>query len=444
MPQSRRSFLASAALAGAGAACPRPSLLEGAEIPVTGTADPNLAPFDKLLTSFLTEHKLPGAAVAVTKGGKLVYARGFGTADADKKVPVAPDAPFRIASVSKPVTAVAVLMLAARGKLKLDEPVRKYVTLKPAPAGGVEFDKRWDKVTVRQCLQHTGGWDRDRKGGFDPVAAPDRITRALKLDGPPTPDDIVRYMLGKPLDFDPGARAAYSNLGYLVLGRVIEAATGQKYGPWVRQNVFAPVKALAPALARALPEDRPKAEVPYFDSKGRKGPCLYPPRAGQRVPLPDGAQNVEAFEAHGGWVASAVDLVRFASAFDAGRKSPLLSDDAIAEMWARPDGATGFGADNKPLDVYYGCGWNVRPVGDTGGVNAWHDGMIPGTSALLVRRGDGLNWAVLFNTDASADGKYPSVLIDGPMHDAAGAVSKWPGGNLFEKFSCARGERAAV
>lgn len=427
MSPSRRSFLASAALLAAGRETAR-----AADLPISGTADPNLAPFDKLFTDFMAEHKLPGAAVAVTRGGKLVYARGFGHANVEAGLGVQPDALFRTASVSKPITAVGVLILVDRGKVKLDEPVLKYVRLKPA---GEAFDKRWERVTVRQCLQHTGGWDRSKKGGFDPIAVPGRISRELNLNGAPAPDDIIRYMMGQPLDFDPGARFAYSNLGYLVLGRVIEAVTGQKYEPWVQRNVFVPLGVRAAALGRGVPEARPKTEVRYYDSGSRTGPCLYPPRAGQRVPLPDGAQNVEGFEAHGGWIASAVDLVRFAAALDYGRKSPLLSAEAIKEMWARPEGTAGSGPDQKPRDVYYGCGWNVRPVGTAGRANTWHNGLISGTSTLLVRRWDGLNWAVLFNTDANAAGKHPADLIDGPMHTAAGAVKKWPGGDLFDQFA---------
>jgi N-acyl-D-amino-acid deacylase len=424
MPRpTRRAFLASALLASGGL---RP--------PLAGAADPDLAPFDKLLTDFISENKLPGAAVAVTRGGKLVYARGFGLANVEKKLAVRPDSLFRIASVSKPITAVAVMMLAEQRKLKLDDPVRKYVKLEPALAPGARFDKRWEKVTVRQCLRHTGGWDREREGGYDPIGMPHQIMRALGLNGPPPPDDIVRYMLGRPLDFDPGAKMVYSNLGYLVLGRVIEAVTKAKYEAWVRKNVLAPVRAARVTLGKALPEKRPKGEVLYYDSKGRTGACLYPPRVGQQVPLPDGAENIEGFEAHGGWVASAVDLVRFASAFDYGRKSPLLSESSIKEMWARPEGAAGHDADKKPKAAYYGCGWSVRPVGDTGKANAWHGGLISGTSTLLVRRWDGLNWAVLFNTDASADEKHPAALIDGPMHAAAAAVKKWPGLDLFAKF----------
>jgi N-acyl-D-amino-acid deacylase len=433
MPRpSRRAFLASAASVVITGGLRPP--LRGADLPITGVENPNLAPFDKLLAGFVAEHKLPGAAVAVTRGGKLVYARGFGFADVEKKAPVRPESMFRLASISKPITAVAVMQLVERKKVKLDDPVLKYVTLKPAVPDGAKADERWAKVTLRHCLQHTGGWDRDRKGGFDPIAVPTRISRALELRGPPSPGDIVRYMLGQPLDFDPGARYAYSNLGYLLLGRVIEKVTGAKYEPWVRKNVLAPVKAGGMVLAKALPEDRPKLEVKYYDARKRTGACLYPPKAGQQVPQPDGAASVESYEAHGGWVSSAVDLARFAAALDYGRKSPLLSAEAVKEMWTRPEGKPGLDEDGKPKDAYYGCGWNVRPAGDDGRANTWHTGSIGGTSTLLVRRWDGLNWAVLFNTDTDADGKRPANLIDGPMHDAADAVKKWPEADLFERF----------
>ena len=430
---SRRSLLASAAILATGGITRAHAWTP--DVPMTGTANENLAPFDTLFTDFITDHKIPGAAVAITRAGKLVYARGFGYAKVAKKVDVQPDAPFRIASVSKPITGAAVVALAERGKVKLDDPVLKYVKLDPFLTGGAKVDEQWAKITVRQCLQHTGGWDRDKKGGFDPIAVPCRIAREMKLaSDAPTPCDVVRYMMGRPLDFAPGSKMAYSNLGYLVLGRVIESVTGQKYEPWVRKNVLAPAGAGGMSLGRGVPEKRAKGEVCYYDSKKRTGRCLYAPRAGDQVPRPDGADNIEGFEAHGGWVGSAIDLVRFASAFDYDKKSPLLSATGITEMWARPDGDAGFDPEKHPRVTYYGCGWSVRPVGKAGKANTWHDGSIPGTGALLVRRWDGLNWAVLFNTDATASGHHPSALIDEAMHATAGTIKQWPAGDLFEKF----------
>jgi CubicO group peptidase (beta-lactamase class C family) len=257
----------------------------------------------------------------------------------------------------------------------------------------------------------------------------------MQLKHHPTPDDIVRYMMGLQLDFNPGSKVVYSNLGYLVLGRVIEEVTGEKYEPWIKKNILAPIRATGVSLGKALPEHRPPLEVNYYDSKKRKSSCLYPPRMDEQVPLPDGGENLEGFEAHGGWIASAVDMVRFASAFDYDRKSPLLSAATIKEMWARPPGEAGFDPGNKPKDAYYGCGWNVRPMGNTGRANTWHNGLIAGTSTLLIRRFDGLNWAVFFNADANHKNEEPSGAIDGPMHEAADAVRIWPDGDLFGKFT---------
>jgi N-acyl-D-amino-acid deacylase len=186
------------------------------------------------------------------------------------------------------------------------------------------------------------------------------------------------------------------------------------------------------SLARALPQNRPSSEVHYYAANRATGECLYPPRVGRRVPLPDGAYNVEAYEAHGGWVASAPDLVRFACAFDVPAKSPLLQAQTIQIMFSRPAGRPGHDADGKPLQTYYGCGWQVVDLGG-GKRNTWHTGYIVGENALLVRRFDGLNWAVLFNTDKNAEGKSLTGLIDSKLHKAADVVKKWPAGDLFGK-----------
>lgn len=383
------------------------------------------------MTGFLEEHHLPGAALAVTRKGRLVYARGFGHADIEKKEPVQPAALFRIASVSKPITAAAVMRLVDKETIKLDEPALDYVKLQPVTESGTKPDPRWRKVTVRQLLQHTGGWDRDQS--YDPIGIPWKIANAAHKQPPVPPALIVRYMMGQPLDFDPGARYAYSNLGYLVLGRVIEAVTRQSYEAHVRQAVLAPLRIRGTKLGRALPEQRAAGEVRYYDSQHRTAKCLYPPRLGQTVPVQYGAENFDGFEAHGGWIASAVDLVRFASAFDDPEACPILSAKAIETTFARPDGRAGHEADGKASAAYYGCGWDVRPVGRRGR-NTWHAGLIAGTSTLLVRRWDGLNWAVLFNTDADAKGKHPAGEIDGPMHEAADAVKSWPDHDLFPQY----------
>src|SRR5262249_22966877 len=153
-------------------------------------------------------------AVAVSANSKLVYARGFGLADREASTPVTPTSLFRIASISKPFTAVAIFRLAERERLKPHDPVLKDVKNEPGLAAGQNADPRWDAITIRHCLQHTGGWDRDKT--FDPVSPNGNwhVANEMGLKPPAPVSDFIRYMRGRPLDFDPGSAHVYSNFGY--------------------------------------------------------------------------------------------------------------------------------------------------------------------------------------------------------------------------------------
>jgi len=393
------------------------------EILATGRADPNLAGFDKLMISFMKEHHVPGGALAVTKDGRLVYARGFGHADTGKMTPVAPTALFRIASISKPITAAAILKLVEEGKLKIDDHAFQILKLQPLIEDKKSVDPRLRKITIRQLLQHTAGWDRGKS--YDPMFQSVKIARAMKVPPPANAEHVIRYMMGQPLDFDPGARYAYSNFGYCVLGRIIEKVTGQSYEAYVRQHILQPLGIRDMRIGHTLPAGRAAAEVHYYPDKDRTAPAVFASILGRKVPTPYGAWYLEAMDSHGGWIASAPDLVRFASAFDDPGHSRLLQANTIQLMFARPAGSAGFGKNGKPLDSYYACGWSVRPMGKAGR-NTWHSGALDGTGTLLVRRCDGLNWAVLFNKWHDQNGKLLSDQIDPPVHAAADQVKRWP------------------
>ena len=152
----------------------------------------------------------------------------------------------------------------------------------------------------------------------------------------------------------------------------------------------------------------------------------------EKVPLPFGGFCLEAMDAHGGWVASAVDLARFAAALDDPKQSPVLKPETLAQMYALPAPPVSRREDGSRADHWYGCGWSVRPVGTSGRANYWHGGSLPGTFTLLVRRSDGLSWAVLFN-QRSSDRQLPDSAIDGALHRAADAVKAWPATDLFAR-----------
>jgi CubicO group peptidase (beta-lactamase class C family) len=176
-------------------------------------------------------------------------------------------------------------------------------------------------------------------------------------------------------------------------------------------------------IGRTLPDQRAKGEVKYYDTD--KGPAVLGPQLGKLVPEPYGAWYLEAMDAHGGWIASAPDLIQFATAFDRPAQCKILQAKSIAQMFARPQGLAGYTPKGKPLEEYYGCGWSVRPTNSGSKRIIWHDGSLPGTATLLVGRDDGMTWAALFNSREGAkkgnERLDPVDQIDGPMHDAANA-----------------------
>lgn len=398
--------------------------LPSEKIETRGRSDARLDSFDRLMVRFLRDHELPGAALAVARRGHVVYARGYGYADADTQEAMRPEALFRIASISKPLTAVAVLQLAERGQVKLNDSVFDVLQLRRPPKGEGQWDPRWKKVTILHLLQHRGGWDRDQS--FDPMFRSSAIVEELHVAAPARPEDIIRYMLRRPLDFDPGDKYAYSNFGYCLLGRVVAKVSGQPYEDYVRKEVLAPLGIRRMRLGATLPENRVRDEVKYHVPKNATGRAVMGSHRGERVSSPYGAWCLESMDAHGGWLASAADLVRFAAAFDDVKHCKILQSTSVELMMARPPGAAGWKKNGKPRDSYYGCGWMVRPVGDAGHCNFWHTGSLPGTSTLLVHRHDGLTWAVLFNSRHSAKKKEPAAAIDPLLHEAADAVKNWP------------------
>jgi len=394
------------------------------KIPVTGCADADLAAFDETMLKFLADNQVPGASLAIAKDGKLVYARGFGHADPQLGLPVEPHMRFRIASISKPITAVMILRLIEMGLLKLDDnPFAVLKIMLPADA-----DPRLQKITIRHLLQHTGGWDH--KKSFDPMFRSAFIAKEQQVQSPAKPIDIIHFMTNRRLDFEPGERYAYSNFGYSLLGRVIEKVTGQSYEAAVQKHVFDPIGIKHAQLGETLATA--KNEVRYFDEKSRKAKAVLGPDRGKPAPLPYGAWCLEAMDSHGGWIASAPGLVRFASAFDHPERCKVVNADSIKIMFARPAGLPGYDEEGMPRDLYYGCGWQVHRKGDAAKFNAWHAGALAGTSTELVRRSDGVCWAVLFNTRRNAKNQELNELIAPHLQQAVNQVKRWPVRNLFD------------
>jgi CubicO group peptidase (beta-lactamase class C family) len=388
------------------------------------SATNSMSVFDDLMADVVGHDKIPGAALAITKDGRLIYARGFGYADVDEKRPVQPDSLFRIASISKPITAVAIMQLVESRKIKLESKVFDILPIVPHLDPGQKPDPRLKDITVLNLLQHAGGWDRSKS--FDPMGGNGlrRVSRALAVPFPPSRIDVIRYMIGLPLDFTPGTRSAYSNFGFLLLGRVIERVTGQTYENYVKQFVLRPLGINAMRIGLTHKENRAPKEVTYY-CPGRTTVALFGPQKGQQVSLPY-ARCIEVMDSHGGWIASAVDLARFTVAFDKPLECKVLREESVRRMFARPEAPWGLDAAGKPKRSYYACGWCVE-VNKSGQMSTSHGGGIEGTSASLYRRDDGVNWVLLFNAHNST----LAGQVSSHLRVALDSVRVWPEHDLF-------------
>ena len=363
---------------------------------------PELSVFDETMKDFMVSHKVSAGSLAITYNGRLVFARGYTWSKADSPA-TQPTSLFRIASLSKPITSAGILKLVEENQLGLND---KFIDILPygTPEGKIP-DPNLGKVTILHLLEHLGGWDRDT--AFDPMFADKKISKALGTPRPVTTADIITFMNGQPLQYEPGTKCAYSNYGYCLLGRVIEQRTGLGYEDFIKRFVLSPLGITRMQIGRSNFEDRAPGEVKYES----KRESVY------------GAFNIENMDSHGGWLASAPELVRFAATFDDPAGCPILSADSVETMFSPP--ATIDRENYQPGESYYACGWNVRDYGN-GRRDTWHAGSLPGCYTFMARGSNGVNCVVLFNRRGRGIEK-----IDSTLWKTVKSISAWPEHDLF-------------
>jgi len=393
----------------------------------SGTPADGIAAVDSMMQSLIEEQRLPGAALAITRQGRLIHARGYGYADVETREPATPQSLYRIASISKPVTATAILQLIEQKRLKLSDHVFDILDgYTPFLEGDAQPDPRQKLITIQHLLQHRGGWDRNRS--FDAMFKPVRFAEALGRKPPAGPHEITRVMLGLPLDFDPGTEYAYSNYGYCLLGRVIEKLSGQPYDQYVKQNVLAPIGVTSMRIGRTHLQDRQQNEVRYYSPFSDES--VFAASLGQQVPSPYGAWHLEAMDSHGAWIASAVDLVRFATAFDNPEECRILKPDSVRSFLTHPSGQS---ENQEKPGRYYGLGWSIT-VDPAGRAESAHGGSLPGTSTALIRRSDGINIALLFNARSTRlTGRITGVALP-RLKQILDSIQDWPQQDQFSRF----------
>lgn len=376
---------------------------------VTGSDVPELRHFEQAIQTFMQERSIPNASAAISYQGRLVLARAY-TWSEDSDQAIQPDARFRIASISKPITAVAIMRLVQDGKLSLYDKVDQLIDL--IPAEGKQADPRQADITVRHLLQHLGGWDRDVS--FDGMFMDQAISEAFGIELPVQIEHVIHFMSGQPLDHDPGTKYAYSNYGYCLLGRIIEQLSGLTYDDYVNQVILEPLGMQDTFLGNSLLEGRKAKEVAYFSDE--EVPSVFDSQR-PTVNFAYGGFNIENMDAHGGWISSAIDLVRFADSLELSQEGPILTPETIREMCAEPV------IGKNEQGVYYGCGWRI--LLEDGGYTIGHRGSLPGTLTHLTKRANGVTWSVLFNQRNDPSG-LPYDKFEDLMFAASDATESWP------------------
>lgn len=293
---------------------------------------------EKLVAQEMSRQNMPGLSIAVATGGELAWSAGYGLADLENFVPAKALTMYRLASVSKPITAVAVMQLSEAGKIDLDHSIRRYVPTFPA--------KPWT-ITVRQLLGHLGGIRHYESG--------EEINSTRHYPDMLSP---LKIFQNDPLVAEPGARFHYSTYGYVLLGEAIESAAGQRYLDYVRSHIF------VPAGMERIRQDHVFAVIP----NRARGYVINSGGQLQNCSLADTSNKV----AGGGLIGNVEDLVHFASAVRAGRLLKGGSVDAMFTQQKTNDG--------KPS--LYGLGWNVTTLDGRKLVS--HTGGQQGTSTILV------------------------------------------------------------
>ncbi len=362
--------------------------------------------------SMMEKYDIKGASVAVTKDGQLVFAKGLGYADAEAQEKVEPRHLFRVASVSKLITGATIMKMAEMGLLDIDDRVFGPDGILNSEEFQDYRDPRVSEITVRHLLNHSAGWDR-RYG--DPMGMHRIIARRMKADWKEvTAVDIIRHTLGNRLHFNPGSRTSYSNLGYAILGEVIEAVSGQDYESYVRQTILAPLGIYEMRIGKSLLKDRLENEVKYYEIPGRRLSTNDP-----LIPVAYGGNNIELLAAAGGWVASPAEILKLVVALDSIPSTHnLLSHETIRLM----------------TDIKLAGGNPLGWAGTDGEGNWWRTGTLTGTSALVMRQNNGISWAVFFNS-STIRGIYLPAETHRQVQTALSKINNWPDHDLFYHFN---------
>ncbi len=358
---SRRKLLHGSLLCAAGMI--RPALAQETVASPTPDERKRMA---ALADDFMRTNNIPGLSIAIAIKGKPAYVEAFGVADRETGEAVTPQHRFRIASISKTITATGIFTLIEAGKLKLDSyvfgpdsvlgadyPTPPSLQSLMKPEAPRSFN---EQITIEHLLTHTTGvWEH---GANDPLRKNKEMTHR----------QLIAWTLEHmPLTTAPGQTFGYSNFGYCILGRVIEKLTGQRYEQYIQDNILKRCGITGMQIAKNTLAERAANEVKYYGS--------YDPYK----------RDVARLDSCGGWIGTPSDLTNFFGHIDGFKDTDqLLSDDTLRVMTTpsavNPRYAKGLFIDRRD-----------------GRDNWWHDGLLDGTTTVSVRTGGDFCWSAFTN-----------------------------------------------
>jgi D-alanyl-D-alanine carboxypeptidase len=324
------------------------------------TTQTDIAVVDLKVTAFMNLYNIPGASLAISKNGKLVYIKGYGKANVSTGENVTPNSLFRLASVSKTYTGIAIMKLIQDGQFTLESNVFGSNSILGNDYGTLPFNANVLNIKVKHLLQHTSGSWGSVTGGDVIDQNPSYTYKQLFdwiLDTRPNPNT-------------PGSTFDYTNVGYNLLGRIIEKKSGKTYINYLKQDILAPIGVTLTDIAGKTEAEQKPNEVKYY-GQGSDAPFTY------NIAFP-------RRDADGGLIATATDLLKLVTATDGFTTRPdILNQETITSYTtpstANPNYANGVGI------------WNTE--------NVWYGyGSLPGTRTAFMRHNNGMCVALLLNS----------------------------------------------
>lgn len=365
--------------------------------------------FDKDILRFMRQWEIRGGSFALMYNDSLLYAKGYGYANIQDSIPCDVSHLFRVASISKLITAAAVMQLCEKQKLSLSNRVfGEHGILNDSLYSNIR-DKNVKNITVEHLLRHTAGFSSPFG---DPAFNMDRVAQFLEKPLPLTIDDMTEYASRNRLRSRPGGAYKYSNLGYIVLSKIIEKTTNLPYETYVRDSLLAPIGCYDMYLGKNFSQNRKENEVAYYEVEEAEPVAAFD-GSGKMVMKSNGGNDVCCLSGAGGWIASPVELLKFVAAINNHPGKADILPARTVELMTRCDKA------QKPI------GWaNVTQY------EWFRSGSMAGTSALIKRQRDGFTWVFISNS-SSWNGPYLSKQMSTAISRAVSRVKEWPKRDLF-------------